>query len=287
MHPCSEHESRSIAPSRARFGQDARARLISDPLGRDHMTYTAPEFRKAAFNCPHCGAYAHQTWSQAAKQDGDGGTHFRPATGHFFFSCCAHCANDSVWHYPQQRPLPRFVTERNPKLKAAIEESNSARLVYPSKATGSLPSADLPPDIRTDFLEARTIAAESPRGAAALLRLCIQKLCLHLGENGTDLNSAIGKLVARGLPSKIQMALDTVRVIGNNAVHPGEIDLKDDLNTVLQLLELVNIIAEVMIGHPKRIEALYEKTLSPGQKAQVQSRDAPASGRPADGSKNV
>ena len=24
--------------------------------------YTAPEFKKEAFNCPHCGAFAHMEW---------------------------------------------------------------------------------------------------------------------------------------------------------------------------------------------------------------------------------
>lgn len=35
-----------------------------------------------------------------------------------------------------------------------------------------------------------------------------------------------------------------MRVIGNESVHPGEMDIRDDHDTVFQLFDLVNLIAE-------------------------------------------
>ena len=159
---------------------------------------------------------------------------------------CAHCSNYSLWHL--------------------------GRMIYPSVGTAPLPNPDLPDDIKADYEEARCIVSLSPRGAAALLRLAIQKLCKYLGEKGENLNSDIANLVKKGLPLKVQKALDIVRVIGNNAVHPGQIDLKDDSQTAEKLFGLVNLIAQVMITQPKHVDDLYE-SLPDNQKEAINKRD--------------
>jgi hypothetical protein len=67
----------------------------------------------------------------------------------------------------------------------------------------------------------------------------------------------IKALVSDGLPPKIQRALDTVRVIGNHAVHPGKLDVNDSRQTVMALFKLVNIIAEKFYTEPRNINDLY------------------------------
>ena len=66
--------------------------------------------------------------------------------------------------------------------------------------------------------------------ACALLRLALQELLIQLGVSG-DINSAIKSLVQKGLDSNIKDALHTVRVIGNHAVHPGNIDFDEFVET--------------------------------------------------------
>ena len=58
------------------------------------------------------------------------------------------------------------------------------RLVHPRTAGGPPANSDLSEDIRRDYDEASSILDVSPRGAAALIRLAIQKLCVELGQPG-------------------------------------------------------------------------------------------------------
>lgn len=139
-----------------------------------------------------------------------------------------------------------------------IEEPETT-LLYPTTNMAVIPlsSPDMPKDVADDYREARAIYGNSPRSSAALLRLALQKLCKHLGEPGKSLNDDIGALVAKGLPTDIQQALDIIRVIGNNAVHPGEIDLRDEKESVLALFEIINFIINKMITQPQKIAKIY------------------------------
>jgi len=129
-------------------------------------------------------------------------------------------------------------------------------MIYPNRGNAPLANDDMPEDVNQDYEEAATIAALSPKAAAALLRLAIQKLCVHLGGKGENINDNIALLVKRGLPEKIQQSLDIVRVVGNNAVHPGQIDV-DDPQVVGSLFTLINVIVETMITMPSKISNLY------------------------------
>lgn len=144
-------------------------------------------------------------------------------------------------------------------------------MIYP-EVTVEQANSDLPEDVAIDYAEASSVLQKSPRSAAALLRLAVQKLCIALGEKGRDLNTDIGNLVKKGLPTKVQQALDVVRVIGNNAVHPGQLDLRDDPETATSLFRLINLIAEKMITEPREIDAVYAK-LPDGSRKQIEERD--------------
>jgi hypothetical protein len=137
------------------------------------------------------------------------------------------------------------------------------------------PNPDLPEEVIKDYEEARSVVSKSPRSAAALLRLGVQKLCISLGESGTNLNDDIGALVRKGLPVVVQQALDIVRVTGNNAVHPGTIDFSEDPAIARTLFQLLNFIANRMITEEKAITRIYE-AFPKGALEQIKKRDAQA-----------
>jgi len=149
-------------------------------------------------------------------------------------------------------------------------------LIYPDQLEGPSANPDLPDDIKADFEEARSIVSRSPRGAAALLRLCVQKLCKHLGEPGKDIDRDIASLVKKGLPEPVQQSLDIVRVVGNNAVHPGKIDLKDNKDLAMKLFDLVNIIADDRITRPEQVKAMYQRVLPKPAQDAIAKRDKQA-----------
>lgn len=214
------------------------------------MSIVPPNFNLKSFNCPHCGAFARQNkfGYVLAYASRDVYQELVIENAPLKVSVCDSCGKNCVW---------------------VLED-----FVYPATNPAPRPNADMPDDIRSDYLEAANIYTVSPRGAAALLRLAIQKLMVHLGEDGKNINDDIASLVAKGLPRQVQQAMDVVRVTGNNAVHPGKLDA-NDIGVAQQLFPLVNIIVEYQISMPARVQELYD-ALPAGALAGIEKRDAKA-----------
>jgi len=253
-----------------------------------------PSIKKTAFDCPHCGAFTTQYWfSIKAKQLDENYFPIIPSKEWW-----ASVQKDPEKPEEEKRILLDWYKEMSTGLvfiEKAGERGYDVRnlyiskcyhckkitvwvhdnIVFPPEKQGIPPNQDLSEEIIRDFEEARSIVGLSPRGAAALLRLCIQKLCVFLGEKGKDIDKNIASLVAKGLNPLVQKSLDIVRVIGNEAVHPGVIDLNDDRDTANKLFDLINSIADQMITHPKNVEELYEKLPESKRKA-IEERNGKA-----------
>lgn len=198
--------------------------------------HTTPKFQKEVFSCPHCHITATQVWLSIYKKidSSQRGTVVttQKQVPELFINICTHCNNQTLWYNKQ--------------------------IIYPITPSAPLPHKDMPNDVKEDYLEAREIVDKSPRAAAALLRLAVEKLLPQIGATGKGINEKIGSLVKKGLDEHTQKSLDIVRVIGNQAVHPGQIDLKDDLKTTILLFDLINLIVETKISHPKKIDSFYD-----------------------------
>jgi hypothetical protein len=117
----------------------------------------------------------------------------------------------------------------------------------------------MPEDVKKDYEEARLVVNHSTRAAAALLRLALQKLCRCLGEPGEHLDTDIRSLAQQPeVGERVIRAADTLRITGNNAVHPGEMNEEDIDEISKGLFDLLNLIVNAAITEPKKWDAMYE-----------------------------
>lgn len=150
-----------------------------------------------------------------------------------------------------------------------IEEFNS-KMLYP-KQIGILPAEDMPEHIKKTYREASLVFEDSPRASCALLRLVIEELLIYLRENYVEyanlkagsIHENIKILVEKhNLSARVQQALDGARIVGNNAVHPGKLDIDDNKNIAKKLFEMINFIVEEIITKPKEIRKFYEENVN-------------------------
>ena len=62
------------------------------------------------------------------------------------------------------------------------------------------------------------------------------------------------------MPPLVVKVADTVRITGNNAVHPGEMSNEDFDYVASKMFDLLNFIVKKGISEPKELEDLYNLT---------------------------
>lgn len=211
-------------------------------------TYVKPEKAQNKYTCPHCNTLSQM---QCDKHHFDSDK-YRTRMNELLISNvltihkCQCCGKKILW----------------------IDDT----YIYPDIVSEEA-NPDMPNSVKQLYNEAALISNKSPRAACALLRLAVDKLCLELGETDRDINKNIGALVKRGLSQDVQQALDVVRVVGNKAVHPGQIAFDvDDNATATMLMHLLNMIVTRMLSEPNEINLLYQ-SLPESTKKSIEDRD--------------
>lgn len=217
--------------------------------------YVKPEFQKKAFTCPHCGVFAQVTWSYL-QNTWDA---FLVGDYRYHIGICNHCQKEIIWQ----------------------ENGKSSKMIYPKQSVIP-PEKDMPEKVREIYKEASLVLGDSPRASCALLRLALQELMIYLKDchgdykdlKGKKIDEDIGILVKNhNLPAKIQKALDSVRIIGNNAVHPKELDINDNPDIAETLFKMINLIVKAMITEGKEVDELFAKTPQ-GARDAIAKRDS-------------
>ncbi|ESZ51000.1 DUF4145 domain-containing protein [Mesorhizobium sp. RSR565B] len=207
-----------------------------------------PEFNGKKFKCPRCSVVAAQIWTgvfkKNAKKTINGYVAMDAMITDLGLSTCDACSAKCLWFEGQ--------------------------LVYPSQAIAHQVPEDLPAEVRKDFEEAAAIASASPRAAAALLRMCIEGLCKTVAGKDT-FEDAIVELERQGIPTPVTVAMDVVRLTGNEALHGGRLYGSDDAKTVSTLFRLASLIVSWAITERKELQELV-LNIGPEKFAAIEER---------------
>ena len=215
----------------------------------------SPMLKRKSFYCPHCGAFSDQDWSCMfyAKEIPENVAEIDRRNYHgkiykgsnpelasiiinAFLACCNSCGGISIW--------------------------TGQKMIYPKRLLNELPHHKMPEEVKEIYEEARKIASDSPRAAAALLRKSIEILCIHLGCEEKNLFSMINELKGKVSKDTIEL-LSYIRILGNDSIHSvSEINFKEDASFVPFLFKSVNRIVREAIEEPEEKEEMKEK-LSP------------------------
>lgn len=213
-----------------------------------HRTEYLPAFNRTKFKCPRCGVVATQSWFGPYLKDfrktNTGFAQVEERIGDLGLSKCGACSAKCLWFEGQ--------------------------LVYPSQLTDHEVPTDLPVEVRKDFEEAAAIAEASPRAAAALLRMCIEGLCKKVAGK-PKFEDAIVELEQQGIPKAITVAMDVVRLTGNEALHGGTLYGSDDAKTVATLFRLAGLIVSWAITEKNELQELIS-SIGPEKFAAIEER---------------
>ena len=219
-----------------------------------------PQLGAESFSCPHCNAVAHQDWYSLflkPENAAEVGV-LTPEAVTVSTLRQGEAQRDNIKEIEQfierlKKTQLTYEYQKHPhplKVKMAnLHISNchncngfslwvSGLLVYPTKLDKT------PELVDEDVEEAAVVLNKSPRGATALMRLCIQKLVPLLEDNGKELNQRVSSLVRKGLEMEMQQAMDVLQVLRSDPVQLSPLDSQADKETALRFLDSLKEVLE-------------------------------------------
>src|SRR6516225_3593744 len=217
-----------------------------------------PRLGAESFSCPHCNALANQDWyslflkpenavevlvltPETVNVRTEGKNEWNDITEIDQF--VERLKRNEVTHVYQKHSQSLKVKMANLHLSGCHSCSGFAlwvgdRLVFPINVDKT------PALVEEDFEEAAAILNKSPRGATALMRVCVQKLMPLLKLDGKNLDDSMSSLVRKGLEVEIQQAMEVLQVLGNDPGQPTSLDTQEDKEMALRFVDSLKAILE-------------------------------------------
>jgi hypothetical protein len=220
--------------------------------------YIEPQLGAESFSCPHCNTVAHHDWyslflrpentaevrvltpaavTVSKLRQGDGKRDDVKENEQFFERLKK---NELTYEY-QKHPQPLKVKMANLHVSNCHSCNGfslwvGGLLVFPTRIDKT------PEFVEEDLEEAAAILNKFPRGATALLRLCIQKLVPLLKANDNELNDHISSLVRKVLEMEMQQAMEVLQVLQSAQLNP--LESQADKETALRFLDSLKEVLE-------------------------------------------
>jgi hypothetical protein len=240
------------------------AKLVARPGRMQTMTSQEhePQLGAESFSCPHCNAVAHQDWYSlflkpenatevvaltleaimlAKGEDSDQFARLKDNVVTYEYekhprslkvrlvnlhvSRCSNCKGFAIW-VRDRLVFPIEVGEAPHTIEADFEEVGED-VQEPAESVE---------EVLEDFEEAAAILNKFPRGAAALTRICIQRMMPLVKGNAKNPDENFSSLVRKGLEVEIQQAMDVLQVVGKSPLQLSEVDLEEENETTKNFL---------------------------------------------------
>jgi hypothetical protein len=222
--------------------------------------YIEPRLGAESFSCPHCNTVAHQDWYSLFLKP-ENAAEIRVLTPETVMVSTLRQGeaqrdslkeidqfverlkkNELTYEY-QKHPHPLKVKMANLHISNCHSCNGfllwvSGLLVFPTRMDKT------PELVEEDLQEATTILDKFPRGATALMRVCIQKLVPLLNQDGNELDEHVSSLVRKGLEMEMQQATEVLEVLRLDPVQLTQLESQADKEMVLRFLDSLKAILE-------------------------------------------
>ena len=248
------------------------------------LSNNLPEIEKASFICPYtdCRTLANQTWHNTFVQKLD----YVPAVITSAQTLEAYISNllSSTNLEPSKEKEFREKLEKmfNPfRIKRGNEERINAhatvylkltecfscrrfavwvgdKLVFPETTSRVINLENCPSTVIELVEEALSVEMNSPRAACTLLRVALERLLIEVDIGSGNLYKRLAALNLNETETLFKLC-EFVRVSGNESAHAGELDLKNNRETVDTLFKCIERINERFISDLALANQVYDK----------------------------
>ena len=229
--------------------------------------FVAPHPDLEAFTCAYCGVYAQQTSPKIHRVGSNNRLEdfkIHPdKTSKISSKQCNHCKSNHVFlvtELPYETPPKNFEGWPPPVIK---KQPQNILMLYPKNSSAPPPQENMPEEVLALYKEAASIVSDSPSATCLLIRKALETLLLDhykLDPKKYNLDKMIKHLTddtEQAWSKKFKPHLESIRLIGNDAAHPREINRADNQETALALFDFLNRCVDHLISQPLADQKIF------------------------------